>query len=222
MLDPLGDGISSVQLIAHMGDDLMVVNAARVSYAKESMEFIDADQQLLRYMATHHHWTPFSHPQLQFRIKMPYFIAREWYRHSVGLTRNEVSRRYVKTAPEYYVPTGLREPDPKNKQGSQGVSPKSAQHIAWMKTNMDACMATYNMMIDGGIAAEQARIVLPMGTYTEFIETGSLAAYARICGLRVAPDAQAETRTYAEAASQIIQPLFPFSWKELTSVGLNV
>lgn len=216
-MDVLGDGISSVELLNHMGDDLMVVNAARVSYAKESLQFNDSDKKLISYLASHGHWTPFSQPQLQFRIKMPIFIAREWYRHTIGLTRNEVSRRYVDTEPEFFIPKELRGRAEKgqSKQGSSGV----IQNSDWLteqiwysyKNNKDF----YLSLISQGVAPEQARIILPMGTYTEFIETGSLAAYARICKLRIQPDAQLETRKYAEGVYDLIEPLFPVSWKAI-------
>lgn len=218
MIDPLKDDISKVELLDHMGDDLMVANAARVSYDKKSLEFSYSDAKLLHYLAVHNHWTPFSQPQLQFRIKMPIFVAREWYRHNVGLTRNEVSRRYVNSEPEFYFPEVLRnKPEAgQSKQGSSGIHSSSNIWCALMFQEMKRSVASYNLMIADGVAAEQARIVLPLGTYTEFIETGSLAAYARICRLRISPDAMQECRVFAEAVSELISSLFPVSWGELT------
>lgn len=239
MLDPLQDGISKVELLDYMGDDLMVVNAARVSYEKTSdweyetheheygsgkpgqhiAGLSSADTKLLHYLAVHHHWTPFSHPQLQFRIKMPLFIAREWYRHTVGLTRNEVSRRYVKSEPEFYLPQEWRcAPEPgQSKQGSSGYHEDSDYWTRLTKMTTDKSLEYYTKMIEEGVAPEQARIVLPVSTYTEFTETGSLYAYARIASLRIQPDSQQETRKYAEAVSELIAPLFPVSWRELTN-----
>lgn len=216
MSDPLGDGISSVALLDHMGSDLTVVNAARVSFARESRKMAEEDLKLIHYLAAHGHWTPFSQPQLQFRIKMPIFVAREWYRHTVGLTRNEVSRRYVDTTPECYVPIKWRM---KSKDGRKQGS--SAEIYPWEGAVLRAqqlvtgAVAAYNTFIEAGIAPEMARMLLPQSTYTEFIETGSLAAYARICRLRLAPDAQKETSFYAQAVSELIAPLFPVSWAEL-------
>lgn len=225
MSDPLGDGISSVELLNHMGDDLMVVNAARVSFNKQSQWIIgndrlilsDPDTRLIRYLASHGHWTPFSQPQLQFRIKMPLFVAREWYRHTVGFTRNEVSRRYVDTAPEFYIPTDWRlKPTDGRKQGSgTGVYEGSqmgeeTRRLNYLTSTLYA-WATQN----ADIAPEMARMILPQSMYTEFIETASLYAYSRLCKLRISPDAQQETRLYAEAVSELIAPLFPVSWKEL-------
>lgn len=213
--DPLDDGISSVELINHMGDDLMVVNAARVSYAKESTQMKDADRRILKYMGEHNHWTPFGHPQLQFRFKMPLFIAREWYRHTIGVVRNEVSRRYVSTEPELYHAAALRMPDAKNKQASTGLHARSHVLSSRMRHTTQAAISIYNDLIKEGVAPEQARNVLPQSMYTEFIETGSLAFYARVCSLRIAEGVQPETRAYAQAVSDLIEPLFPECWKVL-------
>lgn len=236
MPDPLNDSISSVELTDHMGDDLMVVNAARVSYAKESAwhtesDFYvggghwetkralkEADVKLVRYLAAHNHWTPFGHPQLQFRIKMPIFVAREWYRHTVGLIRNEVSRRYVIAPPEFFIADTWRgRPAPgQSKQGSTddiGLYSFEAREIA--QAVIEQATESYDLLLRNGVAPEMARTILPQSMYTEFIETGSLYAYARVCGLRISPDAQRETRAYAEAVAALIQPLFPVSWEAL-------
>lgn len=224
--DPLGDGISSVELKDVMGDDLMVVNAARVSMHKESEydESEDADwhgicgndQRLINYLAKHKHWTPFSHPQVQLRIKMPIFIARQWFKHMVGFTRNEVSRRYVDDTPEFYVPTEWRKRAENVKQGS---SEDAASLSITLQNNLLGILGwnkeIYEDLLEEGVAPEMARMVLPQSMYTEFIETGSLAAYARLCGLRLDPHAQKEVRMYAEAVSKIIGELFPVSWSAL-------
>lgn len=219
MIDPLGDGISKVELIDRMGSDLTVVNCARVSLDKHHDEFEESDTKLINYLAKHNHWTPFGHPMLQFRIKMPLFVAREWYRHNVGIVRNEVSRRYVNSTPQFYYPTKWRtKPDKSIKQGSGGEHPDS---LAWYEGVLDLtsdCISVYTDMIEDGIAPEMARMILPQNMYTEFYETASLYAYARICKLRIAPDAQQETRKYAEAVSELIEPLFPVSWRALREV----
>jgi thymidylate synthase (FAD) len=115
------DGIGGIEVLEVFGNDLTVVNAARVSFAKESTEFADRDAGLIRYLAKHKHTSPFFHPQIRVRIKMPIFVAREWFRHTIGFSRNEVSRRYVDTVPEVWIPQpeGLRARDPKAKQGSK-------------------------------------------------------------------------------------------------------
>lgn len=217
ILDVLGDGISSIELLNHMGDDLTVVNAARVSYGVEETSLTEKGIKLIHYLASHNHWTPFSHPQLQFRIKMPLFVAREWYRHTVGFTRNEVSRRYVNTEPEFYIPNEFRnKPEQgQSKQGSIGIHRNNDIFKEYYRREYLLIAEQYNKMIEVGVAPEQARIILPQGTYTEFWETASLYAYSRLCRLRIQPDAQKETRLYAEAVSSLIEPLFPVSWGEL-------
>lgn len=222
MASPLNDGISAITLVNHMGDDLAVVNAARVSFDKESSKLNAKDAKLIKYLAEHNHWTPFSQPQLQFRIKMPIFVAREWYRHNVGLTRNEVSRRYVDTPPEFYVPTSIRhKPTDGRKQGSGALHPMSHEWANEFQLAVTLARDVYNDMITSDVAPEMARMILPQSMYTEFFETGSLAAYARIANLRNAPDAQQEIQLYAKALSNIIQPLFPFSWEALTCQDAN-
>jgi thymidylate synthase (FAD) len=214
------DGIGFVELLDTFGDDLTVVNAARVSFAKESTAMKPADEKLIKYLADHDHVTPFFHPQARFRIKMPIFVAREWYRHQIGFARNEVSRRYVDFTPECWCPAeeDLRARDPKLKQGSRPdpVADSAVWH-ARLRSSLDSAVATYEEMIAGGIAPEIARCVLPQSMYTEFIETGSLAAYARLCGLRLSPDAQKEIRTYAGGLSELLIPKFPVSWAALQS-----
>lgn len=374
--DPLDDGISQVTLIDYMGDDLRVVNAARVSFDKESSWVEDPrnpdfpnvlserDRKLIRYLARHDHWTPFSHCMVTLRIKMPIFVARQWFKHSVGFTRNEVSRRYVDSTPEFYVPKIWRKRAENVKQGSSdetvildgsqkcahcgsemefkrkedekmkrfcsarcrdhhyrkhthkgwavskvaslrqsakkrgiafdltvedllevgqpavckylgieldyaadSVKPESASvnridpRLGYVKGNIeiisnkansmlldatpeelmtfvenvalvrngvfvkqapsvrgfyDSITETYNKMIAEGIAPEQARMILPCSHYTEFYETGSLAAYARLAKLRLDSHAQKETRLYAEAVSEIMARLFPVSWEALS------
>jgi thymidylate synthase (FAD) len=214
------DSIGSVELINSMGDDLMVVNAARVSFNKESKEFKSGDAKLIKYLADHDHISPFFHPQIQFRIKMPIFVAREWYRHQIGFSRNEVSRRYVDSEPEYWtpMPSEIRERDPKIKQGSKETPVENAEEVYGMIE--DSCrnsVLVYKTLLKNGVAPEIARGVLPQSMYTEFVETGSLAAYARLYKLRTSPDAQREIQSYAKAVGDILSLKFPFSWAALTS-----
>jgi thymidylate synthase (FAD) len=212
------DTTGFVEVLEVFGSDLTVVNAARVSFAKESHEFSEQDGKLVRYLAKHHHISPFFHPQIRLRIKMPIFVAREWFRHQIGFARNEVSRRYVDTPPECYIPRAqdIRARDPKLKQGSKSQPVDEAdfaENILMESTN--SAMLAYSDLLKAGVAPEVARMVLPQSMYTEFIETGSLAAYARLCGLRLDPTAQKEIRDYANALDTLLREKFPVSWPAL-------
>jgi thymidylate synthase (FAD) len=211
--------MNKVELLHVMGDDLMVVNAARVSFAKESTEFKEQDTKLVSYLAKHNHISPFFHPQIQFRIKMPIFVAREWYRHQIGFSRNEVSRRYVSDMPECWSPelNDFREKDAKIKQGSKDTPIELAdvaQNI--YATSSRISLEAYDELLKLGVAPEVARTILPQSMYTEFIETGSLAAYARLFKLRTSPDAQREIQKYANEIGKLLEEKFPVSWKALT------
>jgi thymidylate synthase (FAD) len=215
-MDPLNDSKSLVQILEVMGNDLTVVNAARVSFSKESKELTDGDSKLIKYLARNHHISPFFHPQIRMRLKMPIFIAREWFRHTIGFARNEVSRRYVDSEPEIYFPEELRARDSNLKQGSKNESIEANESVALvMKTAMEASVATYNTMLTANVAPEVARTVLPQSMYTEFIETASLYAYARLCKLRLDPHAQLEIRKYADAIDKQMVMHFPVSWAAL-------
>ena len=208
-----------IELLDHMGDDLAVVNAARVSMHKESLTLCESDEKLIRYLAKHKHWTPFAQVQFKFRISMPIFIARQYFRHQVGLLRNETSRRYVDNPPEFWNPNGAWRGRAEHvKQGSGGLLLEAVcdevSEIYWYA--MDACSDAYKDMLEKGVCPEQARAVLPQSMMTEFIETGSLSAYARIYGLRTDPHAQVEIQEYAHAIGEAIAPIVPVSWKALT------
>jgi thymidylate synthase (FAD) len=214
------DGIGSVEVLEVFGSDLTVVNAARVSFAKHVDTMTTRDEGLIRFLAKHDHISPFFHPQVRLRIKMPIFVAREWFRHTIGLARNEVSRRYVDSDPELWTPSveGLRERDPKLKQGSKDTPIEGAPDVVdeirgWNTRALDF----YKELLGRSVAPEIARAVLPQGMYTEFIETGSLAAYARIWQLRTDPGAQREIQAYARAIESLLMPHFPVSWKALTT-----
>ena len=313
ILDPLGDGVSSIERLPIEPSDLQVVNAARVSMHKIHTEVQDKDAGLINYLAKHQHWTPFSHAQYmlerkmtnqdyvvwcaksadeqfvravismgdggvrfyergslyafikhgiitksmwannelslrafnvpifksadphlvedwtpmladvdndwwnkielyeglgwnaqklkvaQFRIKMPIFIARQWYKHQIGFTRNEVSRRYVSDAPEFFIPNEWRLQAPSVKQGSSNeVHRHSGDMQGWIANATESITSKYNeLMNDENICPEQARSVLPQSMYTEFVETGSIFAYRRLIELREDPHAQLEVRKYA-------------------------
>jgi len=210
------DGIGSIEVLEVFGNDLTVVNAARVSFAKESTEFTGKDAGLIKYLATHQHTSPFFHPQIRCRIKMPIFVVREWYRHTVGFARNEVSRRYVDTPPECWSPITVRERDPKAKQGSKETAIEEGDAVAAeIHAFNDGAMRFYASLLEKGVAPEIARSILPQGMYTEFIETASLAAYARLVALRKDPAAQREIQEYAKALERLLMPFFPVSWAAL-------
>jgi thymidylate synthase (FAD) len=208
--------MSCVEVLEIMGNDLTVVNAARVSFAKESTEMSGADEKLIRYLARNGHISPFFHPMIRLRLKMPIFVAREWFRHTVGFARNEVSRRYVDDEPECFVPTHIRARDPKLKQGSklEDVTNNDEVYEIMSKCSKDS-IATYNKLLELNVAPEVARMVLPQSMYTEFIETASLYAYARLCNLRLDPHAQKEIRDYATALDTLLRSRFPISWTAL-------
>ena len=214
----LSDQIGFVQCLETFGDDLTVVNAARVSFDKVSTSLTEGDKKLIGYLAKHEHTSPFFHPQVRFRIKMPLFVAREWFRHTIGFARNEVSRRYVDSAPECWIPgvEDVRERDPKVKQGSKDSAVADAEEVQdSIRRQIHSAMRTYESLLEKGVAPEVARAVLPQSMYTEFIETASLAAIARLCHLRLGADAQKEIRLYAGHVSRLMEKAFPVSWKAL-------
>ena len=219
-----------VTLIDSMGTDLTVVNAARVSFNKKSrwaknipgqgvFELSTGDKKLIQYLARHGHWTPFGHCTLSYHIKAPIFVARQLVKHQVGLVWNEVSRRYVEDAPEFWMPKVWRGRPTDKKQGS------SEEEIVWLDREHrvsagvgKACefaVEIYDKMLRAGVAPEQARMVLPQNTYTEWYWTGSLFAFARVCGLRCKGDTQEETRNVAWKIHDLAKEKFPVSWEAL-------
>lgn len=217
-----------VEYVKHMGSDLTVVNAARVSFAKtsewETSEdgtriLSKKDQRLIKYLAEHNHWTPFSHPQITLRIKAPIFVRTQMFKHKVGFTENEISRRYVTIEPEVYTPEWRSAPTDGAKQGSSDFvySPLADDLDRVYNKAILVCVEIYNKLLKEGVAPEQARSVLPQGTYTEWWWTGSLSAYARVFKQRIDAHAQWEVQQYATAIGKILEPLFPYSWSVLTA-----
>mgnify|MGYP003112888873 CR=1 FL=1 len=237
--------LGEVTLIDHMGSDLTVVNSARVSFDKESnwsedtkakqrldssrstyhkedlQRLSDKDVKLINYLAKHNHWTPFAHPQITFRIKAPISIRTQMFKHKQGFVENEVSRRYVKSDPEWYHPRWRACPTNGAKQGSSG----------WLQYDKEAdamcidgdyhyavsqCVMAYKRLISEGVAPEQARFVLPQGCLTEWYWTGSLASYARFYKQRIDSHAQWEVQQFASAIGDEVSRLFPTSWEALT------
>jgi thymidylate synthase (FAD) len=227
------------ELIDMMGDDLTVVNAARVSFNKqsewewdeykESGVTVDAtpvlsekDQKLINYLAKHDHWTPFSHVMIQMRETVPIFVARQRFKHVIGFTYNEESRRYVDDAPKFFIPDAWRL---RSKDKKQGSSDEVLNDIHKRETEinysdlLEGCLSVYNDLLNKGVAPEQARMVLPQSMYTSYYVTGSLAAYARAFKLRSEEYAQKEIQDLAEQWNEIISniPEVKHSWQALTS-----
>lgn len=231
------------ELIDSMGSDLTVVNAARVSFDKESEWLTDAetgdvvdnenyykDVKLIKYLATHNHWTPFSHVQITMRETVPIFVARQRFKHVVGFTYNEVSRRYVDDAPEFFIPDVWRKASENKKQGSsdeivgevKSTTFRTVGEDVYYAEFIEACTQFYNSMIKSGVAPEQARMVLPQSMYTSYYVTGSLAAWARAYGLRYqmkSGDSQDEIKDLAKQWDDIIGgiPKLEHSWRALTN-----
>lgn len=205
--------------VDHMGSDLSVVNAARVSFGKKSQfegrvggpnVLSQRDTKLIQYLAKHKHLSPFGHAFASFHVKAPVFVARQLVKHKF-LRWNEISRRYVDNPPEFYTPDVWRGKSADKKQGSEGV----CQPPMWIDSTMNQVLDLYDQMIHDGVAPEQARMVLPQSTMTEWYWSGSLDAFAAMCKLRCASDTQYETRVVADNISEKTQELFPVSWSAL-------
>lgn len=204
------------EYVDHMGSDLSVVNAARVSFSKHTEVMQEGDVKLISFLARHNHWTPFAHPQITLRMSAPVPIRTQCFKHKQGFVENEESRRYIKGTPELYVPDEFRQAAENVKQGSAGVHPKSAYWLRRYNRVTVEALCEYADMIKDGVCPEQARFILPQGCMVNWIWTGSLAAYARFYRQRTDPHAQKEVQLLAEKVGTIIEPLFPVSWKALT------
>ena len=269
-----------VTYIDHMGNDLSVVNAARVSFGKRSESdgysfvhgygeglgvqvpnLFEQDQSLIAFLARgctsgdwsnlvaevaeegsdvaggwrgtdeledilNHirkipsHWSPFAHTAISLHLKMPIFVARQIMKHTTGIEYNEVSRRYVDSEPEFYVPDVWRKKADNLKQGSSDEAVDFSEEFLlkdWVETYASDSLCLYTNMIEVGVAPEQARMVLPQSMYTEVIATGNLYAWANLYIQRTDSHAQKETQDLAKQIGEIIQPLYPVSWEALCS-----
>jgi thymidylate synthase (FAD) len=210
-----------VTYIDHMGSDLSVVNAARVSFGKKSdwmsrvhngepkvLQF--KDDKLIKYLAKHKHYSPFNHTFVTFHVKAPIFVARQLQKHEYTIW-NEISRRYVDEEPEFYQPDVWRGRSEDKKQGSDGIV-KSNANVPYFN---DTMLGVYTQLLDEGVAPEQARMVLPQSMMTEWYWSGTMKAMHKMCSLRCKPDTQLETQIVANYIDDEMAKLFPVSWEAL-------
>jgi thymidylate synthase (FAD) len=205
----------SVEYVSHMGDDTNVVNAARVSFAKEVQEFTENDQGLLNYLANHNHWSPFAHTCISVRCKVPIFLARQLVKHQVGGNWNEESRRYIDGPVEFYLPAELHSKPDNAKQGSGGVHDKSARMLRYMTSMTQDSYSAYNYLLTQDVAPEEARMVLPLNSMTNFIWTGSLLFMDRVITQRIDGHAQLIAQDFAKKLRDVVRPLYPNSFNAL-------
>lgn len=217
----------NVELIDHMGSDLSVVNAARVSFAKRKKEMDKKDKKLIRYLAKHNHISPFHHTFITMKVKAPVFVARQLVKHKF-MPWNEVSRRYVDDEPEFYVPAKMRNRAKDVKQGSsdevvETLSSDVPEYPNWrtglegaLRKEAEAQVKMYQRLLKNGVAPEEARMVLGQWMYTEWYWSGTLSAWSSMYNLRAKPDTQSQTREIAMKAGKILNKLYPVSWEALT------
>lgn len=214
-----------VTLLNLMGNDDAVCDAARVSFNKEAANYTkEQNDKLIKYLAEHNHWSPFSHAFLSFRIKAPIYVARQLAKHQVGLSWNEVSRRYVDTEPTYYLPEEWRGRATNAKQGSsdevvEKLLDSDGTSLGYVHNVVDSvtrhCDWVYNRLIASGVCPEQARSVLPQSMLTEWVWSGSLYAFARVCNLRLDKHSQKETQDVVSNIHNILSDRFPISTRVL-------
>lgn len=194
------------ELLNFFGNDLMVINAARVSYGKEKQVFDAKDEKLLKYLVEHKHIAPFRHPQLQFRVECPIFVERQLFKHQVGLSANSISGRYVDFSDNYFEVKELRKQSKSSKQGSEGTLERP-DLIEKIKKHTENSAFLYLELCEAGVAKEQARIILPLALETQFIWTGSLLAFVHFWQLRTKSDTQQETRELAFQMLDLVKNL---------------
>ena len=212
-----------IEVIDSLGNDLTVVNSARVSFGKRKTKFDKSDERLVRYLAKHKHYSPFRHLQVQFHLKAPEFVMRQWYKHVVGIETtsnsstkdhawNEISGRYVEYD-EFYEPTDFRKQSDDNKQASEGlIELQSSTNSLWKNTH-DIIVTTYNEMLERGMAKEQARCILPLTLYTEVYWTASFQAVMNFIELRNEKTAQIEIQDYAKVLLDLMLEVYPMTTK---------
>jgi thymidylate synthase (FAD) len=194
-IDPLNDGMSSIRLIDHCGSDLSIANAARVSYGRHNDSESKGDASLLSFLIEKKHETPFEQTFLQFHVKAPIFVIRQWMRHRIGVSYNEKSARYTVMKHEFYTP----QCDPSLQESYKLV--------------YEQCSKVYDLLLSNSLPREQARCVLPISTYSEFVFSCNLRSLFHFIELRAAPEAQWEIRQYAKALLTLSEPCYPISIK---------
>ncbi len=220
-LYPLSDGTGSVSLVQHVGDDKMIVNAARVSFGGDSAAPLTArDEKLIFYLLRERHGSPFEHNLITFKIVCPIFVDRQMVRHRVGVSKNEISGRYVEMTERVYQPTSFRRQAPSNRQASvadDGTLDQAAASEVWAEAWRQSYGA-YQHLLELGVTREQARGVLPQALYTESYYTFNIRSLLHFLSLRDHDGAQYETRLYAQAMGMLTEPLFPVTfsaWRKL-------
>ncbi len=213
--DPLGDGISLVELVDYMGSDESIVRAARVSYNRDDSTMdIEKDAKLIKYMITHGHGTPFEHNSITLNVTLPIFVARQWIRHRIGVSYNEISRRYTHEDIQFYIPAQWRSQDSKNKQGSNQINDLDFNGV-WsdnLEIHCRASLRLYQDAIDYGIGNEMARLFLPVNLYTRWYFTANFRSILHWYTLRADSHAQWEIQQYARCIGEIMGKLFPMAW----------
>lgn len=210
-----------VELVDHMGSDLSVVNAARVSFAKESTEFNGKDAKLVNFLAREKHVLPFRHPTISLRCKAPIFLARQLGKHQVGMTWSEESRRYIDSEPDFFWPDKWRKRAENVKQGSsdEAVQYESLWQFSSIQEDasslLEDAVSLYNHMLSSGVAPELARMILPQNMYVNWVWTGSLLAFYQMYKLRNEGGAQKEAQDFANLVKEVVAPLYPVSWAAL-------
>ena len=222
LLYPLSDGIGSVALIQHVGDDKMIVNAARVSFGGDSDAPLTArDEKLIAYLLKNRHGSPFEHNLITFKVICPIFVDRQMVRHRVGVSKNEISARYVEVREQAYTPAEFRRQAPSNRQASvadDGTLDQAAAQAAWAHASETAFKA-YHELLALGVTREQARGVLPLSLYTESYYTFNVRSLLHFLSLRDHDGAQYETRLYARAMGELARPLFPVTFAAWAEIG---
>lgn len=207
----------TVELIDSMGNDLRIANVARCSFNKWKEEFDEKDAKLIDYLAKHEHSSPFRHTAITLRCEGPIWLLRQLVKHQVGMSWNEVSRRYVDTGFEYFMPEYRERPEGSIKQGSGGTHPRNDYWQERTRIAHDYLMDLYDNMIEDNVTPEQARGILPLNLQSTWIWTGSLTAFFHMYRLRSGSHAQVEAQQFAKLVGDIIEPIFPISWAALKS-----
>ena len=208
-----------IETLDYMGNDLTVANAARVSFGKRKKKYDKSDERLVRYLAKHKHFSPFRHLMVQFHIKAPEFVMRQWYKHVVGIETtsssstkdhawNEISGRYVPVE-EYYIPENWRQQSEDSKQASVGSVERQKEATETYAAAVQMAKHYYDKLLELGVSKEQARIMLPLSQYTECYWTASFQAIVNFIELRDEPTAQWEIREYAKALKTLLLEIYP-------------